>query len=66
MREANEDFIVKTLEVWQTKILSDLTREDARQIIDNVTGFFGVLQEWEAAEKRHSKNTGIDSVKIVG
>jgi hypothetical protein len=29
----------------------DLTDEDARQIMHNVTGFFGVLAEWARAEK---------------
>jgi hypothetical protein len=28
-----------------------LTREDARQIRENLTGFFGLLRQWEAAEK---------------
>ena len=26
-----------------------LTREDARQIVENVTGFFNTLLEWDAA-----------------
>ena len=28
----------------------DLSREDARQIAENVTGFFAVLAEWSRAE----------------
>jgi hypothetical protein len=27
-----------------------LTREDARQIVENIVGFFSVLAEWSAAE----------------
>lgn len=28
----------------------DLSREDARQIVENVTGFFAILAEWSRAE----------------
>jgi hypothetical protein len=32
------------------RVSGDLTDEDARQIMHNVTGFFGVLAEWARAE----------------
>src|ERR1700689_5006411 len=38
-------------QLWQPRIGRDLTDEDARQIIHNVTGFFGVLAEWSRAER---------------
>ena len=37
-------------EVWQPRLGRDLSREDARQIAENVTGFFAVLAEWSRAE----------------
>jgi hypothetical protein len=43
--------IPRTRQVWQPRIGRDLTDEDARQIMHNVTGFFGVLAEWSRAEK---------------
>ena len=43
--------IARTRQVWQPRIGRDLTDEDARQIMHNVTGFFGVLAEWARAEK---------------
>ena len=48
--------IVRTRRVWQPRIGRDLTDEDARQIMCNVTGFFGVLAEWSRAEKRAAAN----------
>jgi hypothetical protein len=36
--------------VWQPRLNRDLSREDARQIAANVTGFFSVLAEWSRAE----------------
>jgi hypothetical protein len=29
-----------------------LTREDARQMIENITGFFRILQKWEEESQR--------------
>ena len=43
--------IARTRQIWQPRIGRDLTDEDARQIMHNVTGFFGVLAEWARAEK---------------
>jgi hypothetical protein len=43
--------IVRTRQIWQPRFGRDLTDEDARQIMHNVTGFFGVLAEWARTEK---------------
>ena len=48
--------IVRTRQVWQPRVGRDLTDEDARQIMHNVTGFFGVLAEWSRAEKLAAAN----------
>ena len=47
---ANDNLIERTRQVWQTRLRRDLSREDARQIAANVTGFFSVLAEWSRAE----------------
>ena len=47
---ANENVIDRTREVWKPRLGRDLSREDARQIVENVTGFFGILIEWSRAE----------------
>jgi hypothetical protein len=47
------DFLDETREFWQRRSPRRLSREDARQIADNVSGFFRVLQEWDASERRH-------------
>ncbi len=35
---------------------SDLSREDARQTTENVTGFFAILAEWSQAERLAAAN----------
>ncbi len=48
--------IARTRQIWQPRLGRDLTDEDARQIMHNVAGFFGVLAEWARAERRESAN----------
>jgi hypothetical protein len=47
---ANDDLIDWTRQVWRLRLGHDLSREDARQIAENVTGFFALLAEWSRAE----------------
>jgi hypothetical protein len=42
--------IARTRQVWQPRPGRDLTDENARQIMHNVTGFFGLLAAWSRAE----------------
>jgi hypothetical protein len=48
---ANDNLIDRTRQVWQPRLGQDISREDARQIAENVTGFFSVLAEWARAEQ---------------
>jgi hypothetical protein len=47
-QENRERFIDQTLNVFQRRSPRSLTREDAREIAENVTGFFEILMRWEA------------------
>ena len=38
----------RTLELWSRRSQRPLTEEDAREIAENMTGFFRVLLEWKA------------------
>ena len=51
-QQAEPQLIDRTLEVFQHRTSKALNHEDARQIVENVTGFFTILMEWEAAERR--------------
>jgi hypothetical protein len=53
---ANDNLIERTCRLWQPRIGRDLNREDARQIAENVTGFFGILAEWSRAERLAAAN----------
>jgi hypothetical protein len=53
--DANSDFIDQTTAIWQKHSRRQLNREDGREIIENMIGFFRVLQDWDNAE-RTAKN----------
>jgi hypothetical protein len=44
------ELIGRTRRIWRPRIGRDLSQEDARQIAENVTGFFALLYEWSRAE----------------
>ena len=49
------EVIAQTLAFWQPRTKRRLTSEDAREINQNLTGFFNILLEWDRADraKRH-------------
>jgi hypothetical protein len=50
MAQVKTDFLEQTVDFWQPRTSQKLTREEGRQIIENVTAFFQILLEWETAE----------------
>ena len=55
--------IARARQIWQPCIGRDLRDEDARQIMQNVTGFFGVLAEWSRTERLAAANDASAPVK---
>ncbi len=53
---ANDNLIDRAIETWQPRAERDLSREDARQIVENVTGFFSVLADWAREERAEPAN----------
>ena len=47
---ANDNLIEETRRLWRSRLGRDVSREDARQIAENVTGFFALLAEWSRSE----------------
>jgi hypothetical protein len=47
----DQEAIDRILAVWQPRTTRVLSDEDARQIAENLTGFFQTLLDWVAEEK---------------
>lgn len=48
---ANSPLIDSAMKFWQPRSQRPLSREDAREIVENITGFFSILLEWEAQDR---------------
>jgi len=51
----DKDFIQETIDFWEKKTGKKFTREDARQMIENVSGYFNTLHRWDMREKEKEK-----------
>ena len=47
MTRYSKEFLEKTIQVWQPLSEKKLDEEDAREIVENMTGFFSFLLELE-------------------
>jgi hypothetical protein len=47
---AQYDLISRTIGLWQLRYRRNLSRDEARQIAQNVTSFLLILHEWARAE----------------
>lgn len=52
----NADLIDRTISLWEARGRRDLSREDARRIIEDVTRFISILCEWASAETSPSES----------
>ena len=46
----NNHLIDRTIEIWQPRLSTPLSNENARQIAENITGFFSILAQWAKAD----------------
>jgi hypothetical protein len=53
---ANDNFLDRTIALWGHRMGREISREQARQIAENVTGFFSVLHAWSRGETRAAAN----------
>lgn len=59
MTNRERDIIDRTIEVFQPRAATPLSREDGREMLSNVTGFFKVLSEWAARERVEAPSPAI-------
>jgi hypothetical protein len=57
MQHAKLEIVEETLALWQPRSARTLVADDARQMLDNSCGFFGLLAEWMRAEQPDQDKT---------
>ena len=57
MRMTKQELTEHTVATWQPRLRRRLSNEDAREITENITGFFTILAEWSRQEGRDGAET---------
>ena len=57
MRMTKQELTDHTIATWQPRLRRRLSKEDAREITENITGFFTILAEWSHREGRDGADT---------
>ncbi len=60
---ANDNVIDRTKKIWQPRSARGLSDEDAREIAENVAGFFSLLAKWANEEVPEPANDNVESSK---
>lgn len=58
LEQSRAELIEATRQLWAKRSSTDQSTEDARQIVENITGFFDTLYEWDKAAKGPGAPTG--------
>ena len=54
--EGRPELIQDTIRFWEGRSGRQVSPEEAREMIENVVGYFSLLAEWDSAEKAHTGN----------
>jgi hypothetical protein len=69
MAQFSPEIIDHTISIFESRTGREISREEGRQAIENISGFFRVLQEWDKSEKKIAKRKesleGSESMETV-
>ena len=57
MRMTKQELTEHTIATWQPRLRRRLSNDDAREITENLTGFFAILAEWSRQEGHDGAET---------
>ena len=60
MAQYSPELIEQTVSVFENRTGRVISEEDARQAVENISGFFLVLQEWAEAEDEEGREDAPD------
>lgn len=63
--DQRNEFIDQTLRVWHQHSDCELTRDDAREMIENISGFFRLPNEWDIAERNQADVGNRDELNMI-
>ena len=60
MAQYSPKLIEQTISVFESRTGRVISDEEARRLVENISGFFQVLQEWAEAEDKDRRDEGTD------
>ena len=66
MAQYSLELIEQTVSIIESRTGRVMSEEDARQAVENISGFFRVLQEWAEAEGEEGRESGMDNSRRTG
>ncbi len=64
-QKQQDEFLVQTLRFWKPRTDRELTIDDARDIVNNVAGFFTLLLKWDAEARVQDRSDDRDVDKLT-
>jgi len=66
MAQYSPELIEQTISIFKHRSGAVLSHEDARQAVENIIGFFRILQEWAEAEDGDDSSEALPAVPGMG
>ena len=64
MAKYSPELIEQTVSIFENRSGREISKEGARQAVENISGFFRVLQEWAEADKSECEEAPERPVKV--
>jgi len=61
MAQYSPELIEQTISIFESRTGRLISQEEARQAVENISGFFRVLQEWTEAENEEKCEDALDN-----
>jgi predicted transcriptional regulator len=66
MAQYSPELIEQTILIFESRTGRVISEEDARQAVENISGFFQMLQEWAEAVDRDDSSEALPAVPGMG
>jgi hypothetical protein len=65
MAQFSPELIKQTISIFESRTGRKISKENARQAVENISGFFQVLQDWAKAEDQERCEKGPGNTAII-
>ncbi len=66
MAQPSPELIEETISIFESRTGEQISEEKCRQALENISGFFQLLADWDQAEAKHSCENASLSQTVSG